>query len=120
MSGMPGTRAYNAAGELLRLLAAPARLAIVAGLSERPRRVGELVELLGMSQPLVSQHLRVLRDARLVVAERQGREIVYTLVDQHVGHIVADAVRHADEEPGIWAAAVEGRAADKAAGDEAR
>jgi hypothetical protein len=35
----------------------------------------------------------------VVAAERRGREAVYTLVDQHVGHIVADAVRHADEEP---------------------
>jgi DNA-binding transcriptional ArsR family regulator len=93
------TKAYEVAGELLKVLSAPARLAIVGELAEGPRCVHELVEQLGMSQPLVSQHLRVLRGARLVVAERRGRQAVYTLVDQHVGHIVADAVRHADEEP---------------------
>src|SRR5262249_2520674 len=64
-----GTKAYEAAGELLKVLSAPARLAIVAELSERPRFVHELVDRLGMSQPLVSQHLRVLRGARLVGVE---------------------------------------------------
>ncbi|MCU1494711.1 MAG: transcriptional regulator ArsR family [Acidimicrobiaceae bacterium] len=93
------TKAYEPAGELLKVLSAPARLAIVVELAECPRFVHELVERLEMSQPLVSQHLRILRDARLVDVERRGREAVYALVDQHVAHIVADAVRHTEEEP---------------------
>ncbi len=92
------TKAFEAAGDLLRVLAAPARLAIVTELAEQPRFVHELVELLGMSLPLVSQHLRVLRAARLVAVERHGREAAYSLADQHVGHIVADAVQHSREE----------------------
>lgn len=95
------TKAYEAAGELLKVLSAPARLAIVAELAEQPRFVHELVERLEMSQPLVSQHLRVLRGARLVDVERHGREAVYSLADQHVGHIVADAVQHSNEEQWI-------------------
>lgn len=97
MSG--GTRAYEAAGELLKILSAPARLAIMVELSEQPLYVHELVKRLDMSQPLVSHHLRVLRDARLVDVERYGREAVYSLADQHVGHIVADAVQHSRETP---------------------
>ncbi len=92
------TKAFQAAGELLRVLAAPVRLAIVMELAEQPRFVHELVERLGLSQPLVSQHLRVLRGARLVGVERQGREAAYSLTDQHVAHIVADAVQHSREE----------------------
>ena len=92
-----GTRGYEAAAELLRVLSAPARLAIVSELAGQPRFVHELVERLGMSQPLVSQHLRVLRGARLVAVERQGRAAVYSLADQHVAHIVADAVHHSTE-----------------------
>jgi ArsR family transcriptional regulator, zinc-responsive transcriptional repressor len=91
-------RAFEAAGELLRVLAAPARLAIVMELAEQPRFVHELVERLGLSQPLVSQHLRVLRGARLVGVERQGRAAAYSLSDQHVAHIVADAVQHSRED----------------------
>ncbi len=93
------TRVFEPAGELLKVLAAPARLAIVVELAEQPRFVHELVERLGMSQPLVSQHLRVLRGARLVAVERRGREAFYSLADQHVAHIVADAVHHSKEEP---------------------
>jgi len=95
----PQTKAFQAAGDLLKVLAAPARLAIVAELAAQPRYVHELVDRLGLSQPLVSQHLRVLRGAHLVGVERLGRGAVYSLVDQHVAHIVADAVQHSKEEP---------------------
>lgn len=94
----PQVKAFEAAGELLKVLAAPARLAIMTELAEQPRCVHELVDQLALSQPLVSQHLRVLRGARLVGVERLGREAVYSLADQHVAHIVADAVQHSKEE----------------------
>ena len=93
------TQPYEAAGELLKLLSAPARLAIVTELAAQPRIVSELADRLDISQPLVSQHLRVLRGARLVSAERRGREARYFLVDQHVAHIVNDAVHHSKEQP---------------------
>lgn len=83
------------ASELLRALANPHRLAIVIELTAGPRCVHELVEALVISQPLASQHLRVLRAARLVQTERRGREIAYSLGDEHVSHIVRDAVVHA-------------------------
>jgi DNA-binding transcriptional ArsR family regulator len=92
-------KAYEAASELLKVLSAPARLAIVVELAEQPCYVHQLVERLEMSQPLVSQHLRILRDARLVGVERHGREAVYSLIDHHVAHIVVDAVQHAKEQP---------------------
>jgi DNA-binding transcriptional ArsR family regulator len=85
------------AAELLRALASPHRLAIVRELDGRARCVHELVEALGVSQPLVSQHLRVLRSSHLVHAERRGREIAYSLSDDHVAHIARDAVVHATE-----------------------
>lgn len=92
-----GYEAYEAAGELLRALAAPIRVAIVTELAAGPRCVHELVEQLGAPQPLVSQHLRVLRGAGVVRGSRRGREIAYSLVDEHIAHIVADAVSHAGE-----------------------
>ncbi len=48
---------FEAAGELLRALAAPVRIAIVVELGTGPRCVHELVESTGAAQPLVSQHL---------------------------------------------------------------
>ena len=83
------------AADLLRALASPHRLAIVRHLDGGARCVHELVDALGVSQPLVSQHLRVLRASHVVRAERRGREIAYSLADDHVAHIVHDAVVHA-------------------------
>ena len=88
---------YEAAGDLFRVLASPARLAIVDVLADGEHVVHQLTDATGLSQPLVSQHLRVLRDARLVRRVRRGREVAYALRDEHVAHIVRDALAHARE-----------------------
>jgi DNA-binding transcriptional ArsR family regulator len=92
-----GYESYESAGALLRALSAPIRVAIVVELGEGERCVHDLVAKLGAPQPLVSQHLRVLRGAGVVRGVRRGREIAYSLVDEHVAHIVTDAVSHARE-----------------------
>lgn len=97
-SSRGGTEAFAAAGELLKALAAPLRAHLVSLLDEHgPMCVHELVESLDVAQPLVSQHLRILRAAGVVVGERKGREVFYRLADDHIAHIVADAVSHAKE-----------------------
>lgn len=91
--------ALPAAGELLRALAAPVRIALVLQLRESPCCVHELVEALGVTQPLISQHLRILKGAGVVAGDRRGKEVVYHLVDDHLAHIVLDAVTHVQERP---------------------
>ena len=85
------------AADLLRALANSHRVAIVVELADGERCVHELVDAVGVNQPLVSQHLRVLRAARLVKGHRRGREIAYCLANEHVAHIVQDAVLHGTE-----------------------
>lgn len=87
----------DGAAELLRALANPHRVGIVLELGTGPRCVHELVDVLGISQPLASQHLKVLRAAGLVRTQRRGREVAYSLGDEHVSHIVHDALVHATE-----------------------
>ena len=94
---MAGADGYEAAGELLRALASPLRVAIITELGRGARCVHDLVDALEVAQPLVSQHLRVLRGAGVVTGVRRGREIEYTLTDEHIAHIVADAISHAGE-----------------------
>ncbi|MCV7396068.1 ArsR/SmtB family transcription factor [Mycobacterium paraseoulense] len=94
----PPREILDAAGELLRALAAPVRIAIVLQLRESHRCVHELVDALGVPQPLVSQHLKILKAAGVVAGERSGREVLYRLVDHHLAHIVVDAVAHASED----------------------
>lgn len=96
---LPDRETLAAAGDLLRALAAPVRIAIVLQLREAQRCVHELVDALGVTQPLISQHLRVLKSAGVVRGERSGREVVYRLADDHLAHIVVDAVAHAEEGP---------------------
>ncbi|BAX93487.1 ArsR/SmtB family transcription factor [Mycobacterium shigaense] len=94
----PQREILDAAGELLRALAAPVRIAIVLQLRESHRCVHELVDALGVPQPLVSQHLKILKAAGVVTGERSGREVLYRLADHHLAHIVVDAVAHAGED----------------------
>ena len=85
---LPPRDVLDTAGDLLRALAAPVRIAIVLQLRESSRCVHELVDALGVPQPLVSQHLRILKAAGVVAGERSGREVHYRLVDHHLAHIV--------------------------------
>jgi ArsR family transcriptional regulator len=85
--------------DLLKVLGNPVRLGVILELDARGECcVHELVDRLGVSQPLLSQHLRVLRDARLITGQRAGKEIRYSIVDHHVTHIVRDAIAHGDED----------------------
>jgi DNA-binding transcriptional ArsR family regulator len=69
---MPDTALWTA-------LADPHRRAIVALLLERPRSVGEIVEVCGLSQPSTSKHLKVLREAGLVRVRQDAQRRVYAL-----------------------------------------
>ena len=95
---LPSREVLDTAGDLLRALAAPVRIAIVLELRESSRCVHEIVDALGVPQPLVSQHLRILKAAGVVAGERSGREVLYRLVDHHLAHIVVAAVTHAAED----------------------
>ena len=95
---LPPREVLDTAGDLLRALAAPVRIALVLQLRESSRCVHELVDVLGVPQPLVSQHLRILKSAGVVAGERSGREVLYRLVDHHLAHIVVAAVTHAAED----------------------
>lgn len=75
-------------------LAAPSRVLILAQLRERPHAVSELVAAVGMQQSAVSHQLRMLRDIGLVVGEKRGRSVVYSLYDAHVAELIDQAVWH--------------------------
>ena len=99
--------AVRAAAELFKALSSPARLALLLQLERGPACVHELVEGSGASQSLVSQHLRVLRGAQLVQGDRRGKEVVYTLMDAHISHLVTDAIAHVGEPAAEGAPAVD-------------
>lgn len=86
-----------AAARLFKVLGSDARLGLLHTISQESLTVGALADATGMSQPLVSQHLRTLRQAGLVSSARSGKEITYQLADLHVRHVITDALTHVQE-----------------------
>lgn len=82
---------------MFKLLGDPSRLKIVLETMDGPVAVGAIAERLALSPSLVSHHLRLLRGARLVRHERRGREVRYSVHDDHIRHVVADMVAHVAE-----------------------
>ncbi|HMR48085.1 MAG TPA: metalloregulator ArsR/SmtB family transcription factor [Arachnia sp.] len=85
------------AAQLFKVLGHESRLLLLRLIGEESRTVGALAEATNMSQPLVSQHLRTLRGAGLVAAQRRGKEVIYEIADLHVSHVVSDALEHVRE-----------------------
>jgi len=73
----------------LTALGDPTRRAIFERLADRPRAVGELARELPVSRPAVSQHLKVLKDAGLVIDRRAGARRIYQLDPDGVGALRA-------------------------------
>lgn len=95
----PTDPSVQQAAALFAVLAHPGRLGVLSALHlHGPQSVSELTERLGVEQSAMSHQLRVLRDARLVAGDREGRTIRYRLDDHHVAHIVHDALAHTSEE----------------------
>src|SRR4051812_19225833 len=80
----------------LQAFATPSRLLILAALRDGPRTVGDIVEEVQMAQSAVSHQLRLLRTMGLVDSERHGRNIVYSLFDDHVSELIDQAIYHAE------------------------
>ena len=70
--------------EICAGLADPNRILILYSLAQSARNVTELCNELDMAQPLVSRHLKVLRERGMVVTERKGTVIVYSLGDKRL------------------------------------
>lgn len=87
----PADRVFELAADLFGLLSAPARLRIVCQLREGEKSVGELIEMVGVSQPAISQHLRMLYRAGIVDRRRAGASVFYRVVSEPV-QLLCDAV----------------------------
>jgi ArsR family transcriptional regulator, lead/cadmium/zinc/bismuth-responsive transcriptional repressor len=91
-----GDRAAELA-DLFRLLGDGSRLRIVLACIAGPSTVGRIAEQLDLSPSLVSHHLRLLRAARVVRAERQGRHVSYGAADDHIRCVIDDMLAHLAE-----------------------
>jgi ArsR family transcriptional regulator len=75
----PDAAAY---AEIFKALADETRVKIMQMLNTRSRAVNEIVDFFSVSQPTISRHLMVLRQAGLVVAKRRGQQVIYAINEE--------------------------------------
>ena len=73
---------FERAAEWFGVLSTPQRLRIISALCQGEKNVGQLIEVLGVSQPNMSQHLNIMYRARLVGKRRQGTQVYYHIADE--------------------------------------
>lgn len=74
--------------DMLKALAHPVRLKILAGLLEDECNVAEIQKTLELPQSTISQHLRMLKDRGIIQARQEGRKRCYKVIDDHVRNIM--------------------------------
>jgi DNA-binding transcriptional ArsR family regulator len=89
--------AYGELAETFRVLADSTRAKIVHLLADQPMCVADLAQAIGVSDPAVSQHLRLLRALRIVRGRREGKNVYYRLEDAHVRALLRMALDHSAE-----------------------
>lgn len=82
--------------DTMQALAAPSRVRILGRLQAGPASVSQLAAAVEMEPSAVSHQLRVLRHLRFVVGRREGRQVLYDLHDDHVAHLIQEAISHVE------------------------
>ena len=91
------TELYDLA-ELFKVFGDSTRIRILHALLETELCVGDMAQILNLSQSAVSHQLKILKDAKLVRFRREGKIIFYALDDEHVRNILSMGVEHIEEE----------------------
>lgn len=84
MATVPESEVMQLHAEVCAALSEPKRIMLIYELAAGPRHVNDLAAALGTPQPVVSRHLKVLRERGVVAAERQGSMVLYRLTDERV------------------------------------
>jgi DNA-binding transcriptional ArsR family regulator len=87
-------RSAERLAEIFSALSDPSRIRIISALKENEVSVGALAEIVAMSESAVSHHLRGLRQLRLVRGRKVGRQVFYTLDDEHIADLFQRGLDH--------------------------
>jgi DNA-binding transcriptional ArsR family regulator len=90
-----------ALAETFKVLGDTTRVRILDALSRAELCVYDIARLIGLSESAVSHQLRLLRGTRLVRARRDGRQMFYTLDDQHIVGLFEQGLEHVEERDGV-------------------
>jgi DNA-binding transcriptional ArsR family regulator len=95
-----GDRTAVALADTFKVLGDTTRVRILDALSRSELCVCDIARLVRLTESAVSHQLRLLRDTRLVRARRKGRQIFYTLDDDHIVGLFAQGLEHVEERDG--------------------
>lgn len=90
-------RTFLLLAETFQALGDSSRVQIVWALSKGSLCVNEIAELLEMSQPAISHHLRTLRNLKLVRVRKEGRVSHYSLDDEHIEALLHEGIEHVED-----------------------
>lgn len=96
-NALPDDDTIYSLAELFKMFGDPTRAKILKCLQVKDLYVGELADILEMSISAVSHQLRVLRSAKLVKGTKEGKEVKYSLDDDHVTKILEYGLTHVNE-----------------------
>lgn len=91
---MPDEELLYDLADLFKVFSDTTRIKILYSLFDEPRSVGSIAETVGATQSAVSHQLRILKQARLVRFDRDGRSLIYSLADDHVHTMLAQGMNH--------------------------
>jgi len=97
LSEMPDEERLYDLAELFKVFGDTTRIRILYVLFEAEMCVCDIAEILNMTQSAISHQLRVLKQARLVRNRRDGKQIYYSLADDHVRTIIGQGMDHIEE-----------------------
>lgn len=83
--------------DLFKLFSDSTRVRILIALSEKELCVSDIAALLGMNQTAISHQLRILKQNHLIKYRRDGKNMIYSLADDHVNMIINCAIEHIEE-----------------------
>ena len=95
---MPTENVVLSLAELFKALGDPTRVKILSCLQTSDMCVGEIADKLGMSTSAISHQLRVLKAIKLVKGTKEGKEVRYSLDDDHVTLIMQCGLTHVNEK----------------------
>ena len=91
---MPDEDVLYDLAEVFKVFGDSTRIKILYVLSESEMCVCDIAQLLNMNQSAISHQLRILKQARLVRFDRDGRSLIYSLADDHVHTMLAQGMNH--------------------------
>jgi DNA-binding transcriptional ArsR family regulator len=97
LKGLKVRQRFVLLAETFQALGDTSRVQIVWALTHGELSVGDIADLVAMTQPAVSHHLRTLRNLRLVKVRKDGRSSFYSLDDDHIERLLHEGIEHVED-----------------------